>query len=335
MTEFSEKWIGLNAKLAAAQLSREAANNEVAAAELRSSEKYAIVTSIEQSLVETTLKCIANEDSESNVAWDYLETIVDHHKDSWGIIKARLPKLIQLQADPEELYVHVGEERDERGTRLSHATAFTASDTNVGVRYHRLSINSKDIAAHEISKALSYPEEQQLSVYQPITLYGGLIGTEEVKEFIHTIQNNPAHGSLMAELALELTTTSAGKRIYLDIPDEHRTPILDYAFRFIRYYPESRGDRFSEEVKTFPKAVELVLTEGKLKNPYSNNNYYAFSDAEVVEKLLPLYEPYLERDATLSPDDPDLYENRLSYVMSMAYSHHNRMSMLNWHSVDF
>lgn len=333
MTEFSRVKKEFEDQLVQAKDSEARAKNNLDEAKNHYEQRHQAVTTLQKSLAETALELATTTTGSGAEAWQYLETRADYTEETWEIIKSRLPKLLALQANPNELYLHIREVRDNQKVVGSHAALFRSADVKVSID-NQLTIQNNPLSNGDVMGALQYPEKNQGRPYSFTEFTGGLIGIHEVKEFVDALQDDPTHEWLMEKIALELAANSIGKEIYMGIPSDSRTHFQDYAFNFMRYYPHMQGDMFSDEVKAFPKVVQLISTEAGLDID-KDKPYYITSKGDIIEKISPLYISYLERKADLSATDQQQYENSFGYIMFRAYEHYERMKKLNWVSAEY
>lgn len=333
MTEFSSVKREFDDQLVQAKKYEDQAQNELNEATSHYEQRRQAVAALQKSLATTALELATATPSSSAEAWQYLETRADYTKETWEIIKSRLPQLLALQANPDELYLQICEVRDNQKVVRSHAALFRPADVKVSID-NRLVIQNNPLSDEDVISALQYPEKNQGSHYTFTEFAGGLIGVNEVKEFVYALQDDSAHEWLMEEIVLELAANQVGKKIYMDIPSDVRIRFQDYAFNFMRYYPCTQGDMFSDEVKAFPKVVQLISTEAGLDID-NNNPYYLTSGGDTTEKISPLYASFLGREADLSVIDQQKYKNSFGYIMFRAYEHYERMRKLNWVSAEY
>lgn len=297
------------------------------------------VRDIENGLAATALSYVATDSNSTAPAWEYIGDTCTYKESTWEVIMSRLPKLLALKeaGKTDELYLRLAKPYGD----YSGQEATSAMDTQVAVRSDTLQVGSFDFYSQprkdeSIKNRLQYPTKQVDGSSEYFV--GALIGNDEIAEFI---RENAADidPRLLTGICLELAQHSAGIDIYKAIPDKIREAVVSETFDYLCWYPNSRGDKLSSEVKEYPKVVQLLLAEAGIDKKFAVSDeedcisYISYRDEEYTV-LNALYDSYKRKAGNQTPKDPS-YDTSFIGIYHGALSHWYQMRDLDWSSVDF
>lgn len=229
---FYERRIGLNQQIEELKTEQARTEQELEFVKLALHKIGSGIISAQQELDTAALKEITEQSNQD--AWEYLRARTNYTDESWAIIKERLPKLLKILDDEDEIYLQIRSFiESEWGSEINQASLTTSLEISINIDSRGFVVNNFPITNSTLQIILGEPLKTASYKKPFIDIEGALIGSNEVELFINTFQNDPMRNMLMFRIALELCSNEHTIVYWHKLSNDIRSNILHECIRYV------------------------------------------------------------------------------------------------------